>query len=423
MGGYSFVSYYNYIIIISWFALFVLSILVFENDRMTVKEKRFLYFTYIIVALAALSEWLGLVLNGDTETPVWALRIVKCADYVLTPIAGGALVGQLHNRTKIQKLIVILLIANVVFQIVSLFTGWMLTIDSNNRYSHGPLYIIYMVLYLLIILLALLEFIFYGKKFRNQNKASLYLAIAMTLLGIVLQEISGGEYRTAYLAIAFSMAMMYIHNAEFVQLTTDDSLREKRIKLMLSQIRPHFINNSLSCISSLCETDPQRAREMTDAFADYLRAQLDGLEGEHLLSFEKVLEQIGFYVKLEQARFGDRLKVVYDIRAKDFQLPTMTLQPLVENAIRHGICKKEEGGTVWISSYETEEAFIIQVRDDGVGFNTLPANGTRSHIGIKNVRGRLGFYGNRMEIKSEIGVGTTVRIEVPKTLKREKKSI
>ncbi|MCR4726880.1 MAG: histidine kinase [Clostridia bacterium] len=413
-------KYYYFILVLTWASLVLLSVLVFENDRMSVREKRIHWLTYLIVALAALSEGLGVAFSGDPTKPTWVIRLVKCFDYMLTPIAGGALVNQLHNKTVVRKIILGVLAANLVFQFVAVFTNWMIVIDTQNVYSHGRAYFVYVGFYISIIILALIEFVLYGRKFRNQNKVSLYLTIIFVFSGIVMQEAAG--VRVAYVAIAIGMAMMYIHNAEFAQLSADDSLREQRIQIMLSQIRPHFIYNSLSSIAYLCETDPKRARNLTHDFAEYLRGQLDAIESERLMPFEKVLEQVGFYTELEKARFGDRVKLAYDIRANDFSLPTMSLQPLVENAIRYGICKKEKGGTIRITSYETFENFVVEVKDDGVGFDvqSVPAGG-RSHIGIKNVRERLATYGDRLEIESKIGVGTTATIIVPKKNSEEKK--
>ena len=94
---------------------------------------------------------------------------------------------------------------------------------------------------------------------------------------------------------------------------------------------------------------------------------------------------------------------------------TFTVQPLVENAVRHGICKRPKGGTVTIRSYETDSAYVIEIADDGVGFDTesITTEG-ETHVGIENVRARLAYFGDTLEIKSEIGVGTTAAITVPK---------
>ena len=222
-------SYYTSVIILSWLALGVLCILVKENDRLSPKEKRQFYLTYLIVALSALAEWAGLRLNGHPEQPEWALRAVKCADYVLTPLAGGALVAQFRHNSLWKKLIFGLLAFNVLFQLVSAFTGWMLRIGADGRYSHGPLYPIYMGLYLLLILLVIVEFISYGRSFRRQNRLSIYAILLLAVVGILIQELLGGEYRTAYLTLTLGMSLTFIHISEFSQLAADDRMAEQRI--------------------------------------------------------------------------------------------------------------------------------------------------------------------------------------------------
>ena len=184
---------------------------------------------------------------------------------------------------------------------------------------------------------------------------------------------------------------------------------------MMSQIQPHFLYNSLSSISELCETNPQKAQQMTDDFAEYLRYNLTALNSEKLISFEKQLEQTEIYLKIEKTRFEDRVNAVCEIEARDFEVPTLTVQPLVENAVRHGICKRQGGGTVTIRSYETDSGSEIVVADNGVGFDTesITTDG-ETHVGIENVRARLAYFGDALEIKSEIGVGTTATITVPK---------
>ena len=115
-------------------------------------------------------------------------------------------------------------------------------------------------------------------------------------------------------------------------------------------------------------------------------------------------------------RFEERLNIVYDINTVDFSLPTLTLQPIVENAVRYGVTKKEEGGTVIISTTENDREYIITVSDDGVGFdvNVVKDDG-RTHIGIQNVRDRLKRMCNgTLEIESQFNIGTVATITIPK---------
>ena len=222
------INYYTSVILLCWLSLIVLGVLVWENNRLSKKEKNILYITYTLVAFAALMEWLGIRFNGDVTTPEWMLRAVKCGDYILTPFAGGALVCHFRGSSICKKLIGGVLITNTVFQLIAAFTGWMLNVDAQNRYFHGPLYVVYVAFYILLIILIAIEFITRGRCFRRQNRTSLYTILALVIVGILLQELLGREYRTAYLGLTLGMAMMFIHITEFSQLSSDDRIHEQQ---------------------------------------------------------------------------------------------------------------------------------------------------------------------------------------------------
>lgn len=412
-------NYYNYIIIITWFTLAGLCILVAENNRIAVKDKKSFYLTYAIIAFAALAEWLGLKFNGNTSIPVWLLRVVKCADYILTPIAGGALVAQLYGRGIFRKVMQIALLINLVFQLVCVFTDWMLIVDENNVYSHGALYGAYIGVYVLVIAIVVIEFFIYGKKFRRQNRASLIFIVSFVVAGIMVQELSNGEFRTSYISLAIGVALLFIHNVEFYQLETDDFLHEQRIKVMLAQIQPHFIYNALSAISGI-DGVPEKAQDAITDFSRFLRENLDSLTGSDLVPFERELSHIEKYVALEQLRFGDKVKVNFDIKHKDFLLPSFTVQMLVENAIKHGITKKYEGGTVNITTEKADNAVVITVQDDGVGFDAGKIV-DKKHIGLSSIKSRLAnLMGGTLKLESEIGLGTTATVIIPERGKNGK---
>lgn len=185
---------------------------------------------------------------------------------------------------------------------------------------------------------------------------------------------------------------------------------------MLSQIQPHFLYNSLTAVMCLCDTNPRQAKESIADFADYLRGNLDSLKEQKLISFEKELEHVKKYLKLEELRFKNNLQIKYDIKVMEFMIPALTIQPLVENAIKHGVAQKMGVGTVIISTRETEKEYVIEVKDNGAGFeNKEASNNSNSHIGINNVRTRLEMMIHaRLEIKSEAGCGTTVSVFIPK---------
>jgi sensor histidine kinase YesM len=185
---------------------------------------------------------------------------------------------------------------------------------------------------------------------------------------------------------------------------------------MISQIQPHFLYNALNTIKYLIKKDPKTAEGAVVKFSNYLRSNMDSLTQKEPIPFEKELDHVKNYVDIEQLRFGERLKIEYDIQVVDFTIPPLTLQPIVENAIKHGVNQRPEGGTVTIKTDETKSYVIIIVEDNGVGFDiNEKKNDGRSHVGIQNIRKRLEeIMGAFIEIKSEVGTGTTVTIKIPK---------
>lgn len=215
-----------------WMALGVLCILLWENSWIPKEDKRHFYLTYGIIALAALAEWTGIQLNGNENFPKWVLAAVKCADYVLTPLAGGALASQMKLRNRWQTALIAVLAANTLFQIVACFNRWMLVIDDQNHYSHGPLYTVYILVYLLVIILMTAQFLSFGRSYRRQNRVSLYSVLLLVIVGIGIQELLGSEYRTAYIALTMGVTLMFIHYSEFYQMHADEHIRRQYTQLM-----------------------------------------------------------------------------------------------------------------------------------------------------------------------------------------------
>jgi LytS/YehU family sensor histidine kinase len=191
-------------------------------------------------------------------------------------------------------------------------------------------------------------------------------------------------------------------------------LKESRISIMLSQIQPHFIYNTLGTIERMCLKDPQKAFDLVRNFSLYLRGNFSELDSVTPIRFAEELKHVEYYVNIEKVRFPD-MSIEYDVEATEFVLPALSVQPLVENAIKHGLMRLETGGTVKIHSYETPTHFCVEVTDDGVGFDTDAPIDEKKHVGLRNIRGRLKVMVNgALVMESKPGIGTKAMIMIPK---------
>lgn len=207
----------------------------------------------------------------------------------------------------------------------------------------------------------------------------------------------------------------------FYYMEQKNALEEMEIQLtlsrtntMMSQIRSHFVFNVLNAISGLCKYDPEKADETVVRFARYLRNNINVMEKNGNIPFRTDLQQLEDYVALEQVRFGDKIELYTDIEYDDFMIPQLILQPVVENAIKHGLSKKQGVGSIILRTRDEGNQIVIIVEDDGVGFDMEELKKETS-VGIRNIRFRLEhLVGGKMNMLSEIGKGTTVTITIPK---------
>ena len=300
----------------------------------------------------------------------------------------------------------------VITDIVNIFTHMYFT-SVDGVYARSKLMILsqgYQFIMLGISFVATIV----NKSLNVREKIAFSLYCVLPLVAIIIQNLMPG-YAIAYasLLIAIEILFLFLNVEKNIKMREDEKrLKDANVKLMVSQIQPHFVYNTLSSISTLIPIDPDKAQKALDEFTDYLRMNFSTLTETHLVSFEDELKHIKTYVNLEKMRFNDRLNVIYDIKTTNFNLPPLSIQPLVENAIKHGILKKVEGGTVTLKTYEDEQASIVEIIDDGVGFNMedVDFKGNK-HIGLNNVKHRITTM-SRGEIRfeSEPNKGTKVMV-------------
>ena len=251
--------------------------------------------------------------------------------------------------------------------------------------------------------------------------------VVMINLGVWNSAVSSKYVFIVFFIIALVMVLKIIPNninalskakeLETEKMILNTQLVESRISTMMSQIRPHFIYNTLGSIEQLCELNPTKAGELVHNFAKYLRGNFGELDNPKPILMSQEMEHVHHYINIENVRFPD-MTFSFEMKSQDFHLPALTVQPIVENAIKHGLMKLEKGGSIRVISYETDFDYCISVEDDGVGFDTSKLLDEKKHIGIRNIRDRLKVMVNgTLEIESKQGVGTKVLIKIPKEIK------
>ena len=311
--------------------------------------------------------------------------------------------------------------ANAAVYLTAFFSSIAFYFSSNGHFHAGPLRhtctLISAVLYAWLFWLTM-------RQFRPRQRRESWIPILVTALigGAAIMDFTVAfiEQPVSYLtmAIAISCVFYYIWlHLQFVREHEDALVTGQRVQQMLSQIKPHFLHNALTLIIDLCDTAPQKAKAATVEFSRYLLGNMESIDRAGLIPFEKELEHTKLYLDIEQMRFAGDLQVRYDIACTGFSLPALTVEPLAENAVRHGVREKPDGrGTVVIATRETPDGYEITVTDDGPGFDPdrLPEDG-QMHVGIANVRERLRqIVDGSLEYRSAPGEGTAAIIRIPK---------
>lgn len=330
-------------------------------------------------------------------------------------------------RRTVRKVVITLIGIWTATILLNLKFGFFYYVDpATNDYYRGPVWIVSMIIPSLPLIFDLIILFQNRKQIVASVMIGTVLYIALPIAGAVLQIIyNGAPYINWFVAIAIFILYFTVNTEMRYQLEKQKKeLLESKTTIMLSQIQPHFLYNSLTTIAALCEKSPAEAKRATLDFSRYLRCNIDSVDKRIPVPFKQELEHVQTYLNLEKLRFEKRLNVIMDIQTTDFLIPALTIQPLVENSVKHGICNKENGnGTLIVSTIEADDCFKIIIRDDGQGFDTTkkPDDG-REHIGIENVRSRLySMIGAKMTIESEIGRGTIVTVMVPKETNVSKK--
>ena len=402
----------------------------------TSRSGRIMMWMYVVIFTLLFSDAFAWIYRGvEGTTGYWMVRISNFGAFLSSYSLLVFYMLFLYSRftpAEQKKMnpwvnfIILICIAGAMALIVNCFNPFFYYFDAHNRYHRAGGY--YPLLTVGIIV-DITDMVFLFKNRREFSREGFLSMGSYILLPGISMIILMFYYGISLVNLSVMVSMIYMtivtYREHYEEMLRDEQeLSRLKQKILISQIGPHFIYNSLSTIRHLCRTAPSEAIAAIDEFSAYLRTDIEALKTDKCVPFEEETENVRNYLALEKRRFGKRVNVVWQIHEKDFEIPAMSLQPIVENAVKHGITKRKEGGTVTITSEKTETGdIIITVKDNGVGFDydgQTEYDSEHSHIGIDNVRNRLELMcGGNLSVKGIKDIGTNAVITIP--AKQDKK--
>jgi Putative regulator of cell autolysis len=382
------------------------------------KHRNTLLMICTLVLCLIAQDYLSYLLETGVVNP-FARTVVSIVGYTVRPVILALFCLLVHPGGHFRP-VWGLIGLNAAVYLTALFSPLTFSISESNRFHGGPLRHFCLVVSVLLLLYLLF---LTAREFHSQGRHIIYipfLTALMIAMGILLDYHVGKKvqilsFLTVTIVLGSNAFYIWLH-LRFAWLHEKELKDGQRFQIMLSQIRPHFFINSLEAIRRLCTREPKKAETAILTFERYLRGNMDSLTQEGLIPFQTELEHTRFYLELEQLRFPDELRIEYDLACTDFRVPLLTLQPLAENAVRHGVRGKKSGeGTVTIMTREYPDRYELSVADDGPGFDpkVLPEDG-RPHVGLANVRDRLHYAGAELRITGGAMGGTAATITIPK---------
>ena len=394
--------------------LFCLLIVVLFDPHIKRVHRRIMLINVVLIALSLVQNLFNdyFTFYGDTP-PLRTLNSIF--GYSVAPVILLLFCHLVAERGRFVPLW-ILVGVNALIHVTALFSRICFWIEDNH-FKRGPLtYFSHVCCALILLWLLLLTF----RRKKDRKIIHLFIPVfnvVLVVAAVVLDTfVAHTDRGITFTSVATVNSCLFYYiwlHLQFVSEHEKALMAEQRIRIMMSQIQPHFLYNTLSSIQALCLSDPEKAFDVTERFGTYLRQNIDSLDQPQLIPFEKELEHTRVYAEIEQVRFPS-VRIEYDTPDVDFAVPALTVQPLVENAIRHGV-RGVDGGAVRIASKRTGDFYEVIISDNGKGFDASSAERSDgTHIGIRNVRERIEkMCGGTLTVESAPGAGTTVTVRIP----------
>ena len=362
--------------------------LVYGNPEMVILERIDVFFEFLLLVL-----------------------IVAMPSILLSHYAGEKI-----KTGLLSELAIVFAMTHIILLIIAQFTDIFYQITPNNEIQRGPLFPLLVAPAVVIMLFDIVGiFVIRKKLLKGYFISFLVYLIPLTIITILHMFFSLELFIILALGLwALTILVLVVKENSKEYLKQQKEIANQRANILMLQMRPHFIYNTMTSIYHLCEQDPHKAKQVTFDFTTYLRKNFAAIASEETIPFVDELEHTRAYLAVEQAQFEDNLFVDFDTPHTLFRVPPLTLQPIVENAVKHGMISSNKPIHITIKTRKTDTANKIIVEDDGPGYKKTDNN--EPHIALNNLYQRLEMMCNgTIEISSNEMGGTSVEITIPLT--------
>ena len=421
----------NFSIIVSGLTISLLGlVLVLKVHYMGKKEKKFfttLFSLSIAYSLTSLIAQLSLILSD--KSPVLLSKSAMFLQAFFSSALGPLLTIYLLAvckeplKSTLMYLVIGLWAVYFLLLVIAQFTNSIYYFTPDNSYHRGPYFSILLMPAVLLLLVNLIALLRRRKKMAPINFKAFLVYLLLPLIATASQMFTFG-IQLIVLAISLAALILFLytlHQAAANELSQKTALLEQEYLIKSVQIPQHFIYNTLTNIYYLCDIDAKKAQSVVDSFTTYLKKNFSSIDKNGSISFNDELEHTRAYLEVVKARYEDLLFVDYDIENSSFNLPPLTLEPLVENAVKHALDPDLGPLHIWIRTLKEDGNNIIIVENSGKNFpledfNSENCNNTGIHVGLKNIQSRLSALCNgQLIIEKRTEGGTKVSILIPDT--------
>lgn len=322
--------------------------------------------------------------------------------------------GENIKKSALFKIVTALLGVYLVIMVVSQFTDVFFYVTADNEFVRGLLWAVAMAPMAAMIILNIIGAVRRRKKLSKKYFSGLMIYMVPMAVAVILHMFIEIDVFVVSCMALFALIMYGLILSDNIDQYTRQQreIAHQRASVMVLQMRPHFIYNTMTTIYYLCKQDADKAQQVTLDFIDYLRQNFNAIASEDAVPFADELKHTQSYLAVEKAQHENNLFVEFDTPVTWFRLPPLTLQPLVENSVKHGMDPNAGPLTISVRTEQTDADILITVEDDGRGFD--PNDKSKPHPALDNIENRLKQQcGGSLTVSPRKGGGTSVKIRIP----------